>query len=371
MNADRKEGKQKSTNQARTPSSRTYHYHATLNTIKCKLCKGDHPLYTCRTFLQKGIYQRNEYAKENKLCINCLRPGHFTQTCMSTRRCQKCNRKHHTSVHFDQNPENPRQSMAVERTTQSGRLQSHNCTTGSSVLLATAVIKINGPNNNIQCVRALIDQGSQASFITEDVANKLQLQKTKVDVTVSGLGSHEVSRVKYKVNITLSNNPKICTTAYVLKNVTKTLPSTRIKTEWGHLQKLILADPTYNIPGKIDMIVGAEVIAEILQEGVIKGKPGSPIAQQTIFGWIISGNTGNNTQQLSCHITLTDLDNRISKFWNTEDLRNETQESQTNKCEDYYQQTVSRNKEGRYVVRIPFEVQPELSNNQSKKRAIA
>ena len=39
--------------------------------------------------------------KENKFCINCLKPGHFVKQCKSLHRCRKCQKLHHTLLHVD------------------------------------------------------------------------------------------------------------------------------------------------------------------------------------------------------------------------------------------------------------------------------
>ena len=46
---------------------------------------------------------------------------------------------------------------------------------------------------------------------------------------------------------------------------------------------------TKNPPNEIDVLLGGDVIADILQEGFKPGISGTPIAQNTIFGWTLSG----------------------------------------------------------------------------------
>lgn len=58
---------------------------------------------------------------------------------------------------------------------------------------------------------------------------------------------------------------------------------------WPELEHLYLADPEYNTPNKIDILLGAEVYGKIIKEGLIKCPSGSPVAQNTALGWILSG----------------------------------------------------------------------------------
>jgi len=71
---------------------------------------------------------------------------------------------------------------------------------------------------------------------------------------------------------------------------------------WPHLQELELADPKFLAHDLIDLLLGADVHATILQEGLRKANPRSPIAQRTSLGWIISGLTGETGEkQISAH----------------------------------------------------------------------
>lgn len=48
-------------------------------------------------------------------------------------------------------------------------------------------------------------------------------------------------------------------------------------------------DPTFSESGKIDLLLGADIFSQIIQKGLRRGPKGSPIAQQTQFGWVLSG----------------------------------------------------------------------------------
>lgn len=39
--------------------------------------------------------------RDNELCMNCLKPGHFSKQCGSNNRCRKCQKLHHTLIHSD------------------------------------------------------------------------------------------------------------------------------------------------------------------------------------------------------------------------------------------------------------------------------
>lgn len=52
---------------------------------------------------------------------------------------------------------------------------------------------------------------------------------------------------------------------------------------------IALADPNFNIPSAIDMLLGAEIFFDLLSNNQIRPIPQRPIFRNTRFGWIISG----------------------------------------------------------------------------------
>lgn len=61
----------------------------------CLLCKGNHSLMTCKSFLEKSINDRVKWVNEKKLCNNCLSNSHEKNDCTSKFVCKICSKKHH------------------------------------------------------------------------------------------------------------------------------------------------------------------------------------------------------------------------------------------------------------------------------------
>ncbi|XP_037932605.1 uncharacterized protein LOC119667388 [Teleopsis dalmanni] len=67
----------------------------------CPACKNDrHPLYTCKSFIQELPTKRLQLVKQMRLCINCLKFGHFAREC-SSGNCKICNKKHNSLLHLE------------------------------------------------------------------------------------------------------------------------------------------------------------------------------------------------------------------------------------------------------------------------------
>lgn len=99
------------------------------------------------------------------------------------------------------------------------------------MLLATALVKVRNIFGQHETLRALIDPGSQDSFITADAAQALSLTKTHANVRVSGIGGTSAGRIVSKVELNLQShfpsNQQFQTTALVLQKLTAQLPEGR------------------------------------------------------------------------------------------------------------------------------------------------
>ncbi|XP_068141015.1 uncharacterized protein [Drosophila tropicalis] len=55
---------------------------------------------------------------------------------------------------------------------------------------------------------------------------------------------------------------------------------------------LILADPYFYRPASVSVVLGADLYPEVIQPGCVPGHSGTPAAQSTVFGWVVSGSCG-------------------------------------------------------------------------------
>ena len=82
----------------RTPTRRTVLKTQTV-TVKCSVCKNDHPLYLCAGFKDKKPEQRMDLVWQNKLCFHCLSSKYMSSTCPSKKTCKDCGAKHHSLIY--------------------------------------------------------------------------------------------------------------------------------------------------------------------------------------------------------------------------------------------------------------------------------
>lgn len=294
---------------------KAHHANAIPSKERCAVCKAAHQLTFCQAFRRKNVSIRRDIAQKSNCCFNCLNRDHQAVNCPSTNTCRHCQLRHHTLLHLgeieavssssqSQQQQQPQQAQQVSPalpTVSSSNIVSTNHSTNNAVhpsskrvLLATAVIIVNANNGRRFRLRALLDQGSHASFITESAVQLLNLKKQRINIAISGIASTSagVATSMIRLNFTSSHDQSnvFTTNALVLSKLTNHLPvEPFVPTEWDHLSGLQLADPDYFNSSKIDIILGADIYAELLCDGLRIGKLGSPVGQNTLLGWILSG----------------------------------------------------------------------------------
>ncbi|XP_014240630.1 uncharacterized protein LOC106661621 [Cimex lectularius] len=65
----------------------------------CPICRHEHRLMDCPTFLDMEPLQRFKKAKYLKRCLNCLSAGHSSKNCFSKNSCRHCHQRHHSLLH--------------------------------------------------------------------------------------------------------------------------------------------------------------------------------------------------------------------------------------------------------------------------------
>lgn len=313
-------------------------------TQSCICCNSDfHALTKCMKFLNLSPNDRFKIIQNKNICYNCLLFGHNSEQCKSTFTCRFCNRRHHSFLHFEntnlisaaiethndcdrstsfpmrekcevnpnsiyceKNPSSVNETVEIKHSLISSVKPLNpygSCTPSTArtqtVLLPTALIDICVNPQNKQTIRCLIDSGSQASFITESCVKNLGLAHQKINVPILGLGCDNPVHIENAATCNITpvnqNHPPIPVQALILPKLATQMPSVPLShTEWPHIKNLKLADPNFFYPQSIDMILGADIISDIMLGDIVSGPPGTPIAMNSIFGYLLSGKVNLN-----------------------------------------------------------------------------
>lgn len=371
-------------------TTKTFH----VTNVNCMYCSEEHHLRNCKKFAKEMTDTRRKFVQSHNLCFNCLGAGHNVYSCRQSSRCRICKKKHHSLLHSkgvstssELQVVGSEPNVSFVHTTE--REESHNnitaCFSSSSgqVLLATALVNAKSHTGSIVTLRCLIDQGSQASFISEAAVQLLGLKKIPHKSSIFGIGSDHSSSTTSKARVeiqiqSLHRNFKVCVQAFVLNKLTSVLPERKVVIElWPEVSGLVLADPSFKIPNKIDMLLGADIYSQIIMDGLIKNSPQHPIAQNTQLGWILSGpiqSNANSSTILCNHIQHNEEDELLKKFWELESDQFVTKKPQLTeeeiKCEQIFVATTRRDRTGRYIVNLPFrDKDPSCKYGNSKSIA--
>ncbi|CAB3986360.1 uncharacterized protein LOC110232693, partial, partial [Paramuricea clavata] len=168
--------------------------------------RDEHTSASC--FVVTDIEARKQILRKQGRCFLCLKRNHIARDCESRYMCKYCSGKHHVSLCNNNSRQslatNSRQSLATrqesnsrqqlgnvqdslakEQTTQSRdtkdtgntkETRNYHACLQDSVLLQTAKAKVGVGNKKLTTeVRVIFDSGSQRSYLTQRVQNKLQL----------------------------------------------------------------------------------------------------------------------------------------------------------------------------------------------------
>ena len=84
---------------------------------------------------------------------------------------------------------------------------------------------------------------------------------------------------------------------------------------------------------RIDILLGVDVFIDVLLHGWRTGPPGTPVALETEFGWVLGGSTGRislinqvNVHSTAFHTTNIHMsgDDILHHFWEIEESPNST-----------------------------------------------
>ncbi|XP_063435728.1 uncharacterized protein LOC134716648 [Mytilus trossulus] len=353
-----------------------------VNTHTCIFCSGQHYPTECSEVTDANA--RNQIVKQKQLCFNCL-GSHRVAACKSTKRCKNCNGMHHTSIckgkevitDTKQEPKIQQTAINVVETSDTTSVL-HASQVSPDILLKTATAPVIYNDVKTEC-NILFDEGAQRSFITQKLADKLEIKTTgKVSIQLSAFGdlSQKVRNLETatiqlqtdtgeNVRINTLIVPEIAVPIHnSISHTTKSLP---------HLRGLKLANSVHSGERfEIDLLIGADYYWEIIEDKIIRGK--GPTAVQSKIGYLLSGPTIGNISQHSRSTVLLNVisshqleETEIEKFWTLESIGiNTCENKENNNYLQTYQNTAIDYENGKYTAKLPWKVDhPDLPSNMA------
>ncbi|KAH9631294.1 hypothetical protein HF086_003730 [Spodoptera exigua] len=164
---------------------------------KCAVCNLNHNrnLFSCKKFINMTPDLQMRIVTQSNICKNCLF-SHDGNECTSTKRCKSCQGNHHTILHEACMQSSKHQSSSSSSTSGPSAKTpnkqpnaNHVAVDDEELLLTTLSINVRCSDGTYITLRALLDQGSQISLISENAVQRLGLQRRRYNASVSGIGS--------------------------------------------------------------------------------------------------------------------------------------------------------------------------------------
>lgn len=362
-------------------SSKVLHVETT--TTPCIVCNVErHRLYECGRFKSMSLSDRRQLLKEKQRCFNCFGDNHTVYQCRSRKTCRICKRRHHTLVHLPPDEDKVNIQPAITEMTiadsQPSTSKVYTASTKETVvnyvdttnaILPTILIELQDKYKNWHVIRGLLDSGSTRSFIKESFVNRYNLIKTNARVVVTGLGGAKAGTTKGSTTLTIrsrvNRNFTCHIEALIVTKLTSHLPTNPVNVTIK--DEISLADPTFNKPGTIDVLIGSDLFFEIIKDGKLLLDQPNLIAQNTCFGWIVAGGYSSQGQssitEQKVYLTENqevDVDKTLRLFWETESipLANINTPEELDSIRHYIDTVQVKN--GRITVALPFKRIPPL-----------
>ena len=277
--------------------------------------QGEHYSASCGKV--KDRVGRREVLRREGRCFLCLSSGHHVSDCSSSRQCQHCGRRHHQSLcgqnlsrqGSDGNPQSlsppatqgntlPPSPDDGTQTVGDASLQtsvtaSRNAKT--RVLLQTARAYAYMADSELIPIRALLDSGSQRSYMTNSLKTQLKLTPVRKErITLNMFGSNSFSKKEcdmIEVRLQGRKDSTVTIVALSFPMICAPLPSPVEVDQYPHLRELELADQRldHNDYGEnIDILIGSDFYWDVVTGDRIQAENG-PVAVSSVSGWLVSG----------------------------------------------------------------------------------
>ena len=304
----------------------------------CIVCKDNHPLWNCLVFLDKTPTDRAKTVAENKLCFSCLKGNHSFRHCPQPRKCNKdgCNSSHNTLIDGAERFFQPRTipkpssnqatgSRRPKTTVKEAGERSGVCSVSDvKGLLQITEVEVHTSTTSVK-VLALCDSACSRSWISEDLATKLNVKCLPTKLTVDGINSQQVVDTQsVELELTPVHWGGSCSTfdvkPYIRRNLhvgNDVIDVEQLKQQYPHLEPVALSKYIY---GDDKMILVQDVFHSIRPLDYFEpDRKNTPTAVRLLLGWVLSGPMPSTSGLVSTCFKAVTQSESISKL--TDQLR--------------------------------------------------
>ncbi|KAH8360719.1 hypothetical protein KR200_000912 [Drosophila serrata] len=283
-----------------------------IQSYRCRVRRGIHPLLKCKRFQKLSAQRRLRAVLINKYCSNCIAHHHSEGTCRSTNGCKNGGGSHHTLLHIH---EEPRRSLPAAAAQNSSKHTRQLAPRRRTEPRPSAITVSRSPSPAIESTRpaASTPSSAVAAFLHQkvvhvfptacvvlDTGTTIFERWAMIDPCVAVSSIDRSLAPAYRQSTVETGDDEVCSAT--IQNVRfdvvlRVEPHVRIRTSIRelretvrtHFRDITLADERFHVPATISMVLGADMCLRVMQLGFLKIQDGLPVAQSTVFGWVVSG----------------------------------------------------------------------------------
>jgi len=259
----------------------------------CIFCEKNHESRDCFVAQKMSLNQKNDEIKKKNGCFFCLKVGHRAKQCKTNVRCLLCSKRHWGVMCPNLQTNQKRNDVEKKKEEETQNVSLASTSFPDEVFLQTLLINVDA-NKRQKTVRALIDTGSQRSYILKETAADIGCQpcgsEALIHALFGGVTTKKEIHKRYEVNIrslegdfsrrlNLLEQSKICGPVISLQ------PGPWIE---ELKQKNIHVSDIGRRNLKIEVLIGADVAGALLTGRVHKLENGLT-AVESLLGWTVMG----------------------------------------------------------------------------------
>ena len=371
----------------------------------CEYCHKNHPTDRCFKLTKISHSERHELIKKARLCFRCLSANHSARGCFA--KCSGCRGNHHLLLcsgrgggHGNQKSQSVESAKPAVNVDVDNSSQETNAMNVSGVnpnvkkekgmisinqkltVLQSAPVVARGRSGSTE-VNLVLDTGSDRSFGTSSIIHKTNMEFIRSEyVSTIPFGSEEPSgsllRHIYNGSLVGKDGLDRSVNLTEVKTICAPLSQSYIPPEvlefFGDLDWCQGYQTASDV--KIDILIGMDCYWRFVKHKIIPGPYEELVAQDTVFGFMLSGNTDPESRagpsvnsQLLCISK-----EEVESFWSLETVGISTEEDEVHPQVASLQASLVKS-DGRYELPLPWKPgkREQLRNNENmvKKRQLS
>ena len=272
---------------------------------KCCLCVGSHPVMKCEAFKKQSVDGRWQTVKRFGLCFRCLADNHHGKSCPRSKQCgiNGCKRTHQNLLHYDKTltaesyvppsttplhppinaKDRPRATVEGNGTSPPVTMEKFgNRERQQEVALRTVPVILKYGNRRV-FVNCPLDEGSDTTYVNEDVINEIGLTGKKEPITVNIANDQTICFMSGTFEIGLESTDGRVDTNIIAKTSNKICGGLKavnwinIQDRWNHLRGIPF--PRLAKGNRIDVLLRADHYELTYSMKEVSGAPNEPCAR--------------------------------------------------------------------------------------------